>query len=104
MKYQVVFHPMAETEYREAYQWYEEQLRGLGERFEEAIEIKLNQLNSKPLLHPRKRGSFREANVDTFPYQIVYKIYEKEKIIFVSSVYHSSRDPKKKYRKLKTRL
>lgn len=99
MKYQVIFHPIAEKEYREAYQWYEDQLKGLGDRFEQNVETKLNQIVYKPLLHPKKRGAFRETKVDTFPYQIVYKIYEKGKIIFISSIYHSSRNPKKKYRK-----
>ncbi len=101
MSYRAVFHPAAEEEYDEAYQWYEEQLRGLGDRFEETLEIRLNQICSKPLLYPKKRGVFREAKIDTFPYQIIYKIYEKENMVFISAIYHTSRNPKKKYRKNK---
>jgi mRNA-degrading endonuclease RelE of RelBE toxin-antitoxin system len=99
MSYEVVFHPTAEVEYDEAYQWYEEQLTGLGDRFEKAVEVRLNQIWSSPLLYQKKRGVFREAKIDTFPYQIVYKIYDKKNIIFISAIYHSSRNPKKKYRR-----
>lgn len=99
MGYRVVFHPIAEKEYQEAYQWYEEQLQGLGDRFEETIEVKLGLIISKPLLFPKRRGSFREAKIEVFPYQIVFKIYEKEKTLFIASIYHTSRNPKKKYRK-----
>ncbi len=97
--HRAVFHPIAEEEYDEAYQWYEEQLQGLGDRFEETVEIKLSQICSKPLLYRRKRGVFHEAKIDAFPYQIICKIYEKESIVFISAIYHTSCNPKKKYRK-----
>lgn len=99
MNYQVIFHPIADKEYRDAYLWYEERLEGLGDRFTEAIENQLNQIIAKPLLHAKKRGIYREVKADTFPYLIVYKVYDKRKIIFVSSIYHTSRNPRKKYRK-----
>ncbi len=98
MSYRVVFHPIAESEYQEAYLWYEDQLKGLGNRFEDAVDVRLNQILIRPLLYSKKRGVFREAKMDAFPFQIVYKIYEKDKTIFVSAIYHSSRNPKKKYR------
>lgn len=99
MNYQVIFHPIADKEYRDAYLWYEERLEGLGDRFTEAIENQLNQIIAKPLLYAKKRGVNREVKADTFPYLIVYKVYDKRKIIFVSSIYHTSRNPRKKYRK-----
>ena len=99
MGYRIVFHPIAEEEYQDAYRWYQEQLQGLGDRFEETVEHKLGQISSKPMLFPKKRGVFREAKVEVFPYQIIYKIYEKKKTLFITAVYHTSRNPKKKYRK-----
>ncbi len=99
MGYRITFHPSAEKEYQEAYEWYEERLQGLGDRFDESVDFTLKQIALKPQLYPKKRGAFREARVETFPYQIVYKIYEKEKVALVSAIYHSSRNPKKKYRK-----
>ncbi|MBI1770519.1 MAG: hypothetical protein HY015_06885 [Bacteroidetes bacterium] len=52
-----------------------------------------------PLRYAKKRGIHREALVETFPYVIVYKFYPKESLIFVSSIFHASRNPKKKYRR-----
>ncbi len=99
MSYATVFHPLAEAEYIEAFQWYEDQLSGLGERFEQAVEEKLNQINLKPQLFPVKHGNFREAKVEAFPYVIVFWIYKSERMIFISSIFHTSRSPRKKYRK-----
>ena len=48
--YAVQFEPKAAIEYREAYVWYEEQLQGLGERFESSLEHKLASILSTPLL------------------------------------------------------
>jgi hypothetical protein len=74
MAFRIIFHPLADKEFSTAYQWYEERMEGLGDRFTEAIENQLNQLISKPLLYPKKRSSYREAKVDTFPYLVVYKV------------------------------
>ncbi len=99
MAYATVFHSLAEAEYIEAFQWYEAQLPGLGERFEQAVEEKINQVSLKPQLFPVKKGNFREAKVGTFPYVIVFWVYKSERMIFISSIFHTSRSPRKKYRK-----
>lgn len=99
MNYQLIFHPVADKEYHEAYRWYEERLEGLGDRFTQAIEDQLNIVTSSPSIYSKKKGNFREAKVDTFPYLIIYKVRDKEKLIFISAIYHTSRNPKKKYRK-----
>lgn len=99
MAFRVLFHPLADKEFSTAYHWYEERLEGLGDRFAKAMEERLIQIVSTPLLYSRKKDSYREAKVDTFPYLIVYKVYDKNKIILVSAIYHTSKNPHKKYRK-----
>lgn len=99
MAYLLIFHPVADKEYSEAYQWYEERLEGLGDRFLKAVEEQLARIILKPLLFPKKKGVFRETKTDTFPYMIVFKVLEKRKIILIAAIYHTSRNPKKKYRK-----
>ncbi len=99
MAFQVLFHPLADKEFSEAYRWYEERLDGLGDRFAAAIEERLSQIAIRPLLYRTKKENYREAKADTFPYVIIYKVYEKKKIIFISAIYHTSRNPRKKYRK-----
>jgi mRNA-degrading endonuclease RelE of RelBE toxin-antitoxin system len=97
MSYKILLHPLAETEFSEAQNWYEERLSGLGVRFEEKVNFHLQIIMRTPLLFPTKRKNFREAKINTFPYVIVYKILEKRKTILILSFHHTSRNPKIKY-------
>ncbi len=99
MAYQVLIHPLAEKEFIDAFLWYEERLPGLGLRFEEKIDEHLKLISKRPLSFPKKKSSYREVKVHTFPYLVVYKILAKRKIILVSAFHHTSRSPKTKYRK-----
>src|SRR5258708_36343852 len=96
---EILFHPIADAENSEAYEWYENQKAGLGKEFEISIEKKLSQIVLNPLRYTKKRGIHREALVETLPYVVVYKFYSKENLIFISSIFHASRNPKKKYRR-----
>jgi plasmid stabilization system protein ParE len=100
MPYRVSFHPKASKEFREAFHWYENELLGLGFRFQEAIDNQLNNIVNNPFLYPKKRGNHREAVVETFPYLIVFKLLAQDNIIFVTAVFHTSRNPRKKYRRV----
>jgi plasmid stabilization system protein ParE len=98
--YEYILHEAVKADYDEAYAWYEEKLEGLGERFLSAIRTKLDEIAKLPeAFGERSKKGYREAQVDTFPYSIVYKIYKAERIIFVNSVHNHSKHPRKKYRK-----
>lgn len=81
MPLKLIFHPEAEDEYSEAYQWYEHKQKGLGERFEKYVEQKIKEI----LLHPENYGisksGYREMRVNVFPYIIVYRIFNIKKIV-----------------------
>lgn len=99
MSYLTLFHPLVDNDYAEAYEWYEEKSVGLGENFLIAVRKKIAEIAQHPETYSSKgRHTYREAIVDGFPYIIVYKIYKKEKQIFISSVHHAKRHPKNKYR------
>lgn len=100
MDYKLHFHPLAKEDYKEAFAWYEHVKEGLGERFARAVRSKLKDI----MLQPKAYGSkgnikFREAKIDFFPYLIVFQIKNQKKEIFIGSVYHTKRSPRKKYRK-----
>ena len=99
MSYTLVFNSEAEQEYREAYEWYEAHLVGLGDRFETEIENQLLKIISNTQAYHFSKGNFREASIAQFPFSIVYKVNTRKQIIYISAIYHSSRDPKSKYRK-----
>ena len=48
MSYSLVFNTEVETDVKEAYDWYEEQQSGLGDRFEAAIEHQLSSILKNP--------------------------------------------------------
>jgi plasmid stabilization system protein ParE len=101
MPYDIITTKEAEDETIEAYVWYQEQRLGLGEQFLIAIRTKLELVANNPHLFTNKHKKFREVLIDKpFPYQIVYHIDIKNESIIVSSIFHTSRKPKKKYRKL----
>lgn len=99
MDYTIRFHPAAENEYIKAYQWYEEQLEGLGDRFSQSVERQIKLISKNPEHYQSTKHNCRESKVDVFPYIIVYKIYQKTNEILVVSIFHTSRKPGKKYRK-----
>jgi plasmid stabilization system protein ParE len=101
--YIIQFDPKADLEYQEAYAWYEEQLQGLGSRFESSLEQKLLSILSAPLLYPVKKYDVRECKINDFPYLIIYKFYPGKKLVFIISIFHTSRNPRKKLSRLKKR-
>lgn len=97
MAYIIKYYPKAEIEYIEAFNWYQTQLEGLGDRFESCIEKRMIDIVNNPLIHPNKRYNCRECYIEDFPYVIIYKVYPKQETILIISVFHTSRNPKRKY-------
>lgn len=78
MSYTYRFHLQAIEEFNEAYAWYENRTPGLGDRCNKAVRHKLNIISVQPeLFGSRNNKLFREANVDFFPYLIIYRIKRK---------------------------
>ena len=100
MNYTYQIHPLVEKDFEEGYIWYEEKQKGLGERFINAVDAKIKQILQNPEAYgSRGIKSFREAAVDKFPYLVVYKISKRKKEIYVTSIHHTKKHPRKKYRK-----
>jgi hypothetical protein len=75
--------------------WYEEQVTGLGDRFENEVFRKIDLIAENPLHYPIKKG-LREVKTDTFPFLIVYKVNKSAKLVMIVSVFHTSRHPESK--------
>lgn len=98
MKHLIDIYILAQKELDDAYQWYQERQHGLGIRFMNAVDKKLQKIANNPQRYAKRNGNYRETMVDVFPYTIVYEILEKEKIVFVLHVFHTKRNPKLKYK------
>lgn len=99
MSYQVELHPEVLKELQEYFDWYEMRSEGLGKRFLSTINKRMQALTQNPEYFTKKKGNYRAATVETFPYVIVFEILKPKNIIFVSYVFHTKRNPHLKYKR-----
>ena len=71
--------------------WYEEQERGLGDRFILAIEESFEVIKRNPFIFPIVKNDVRRKLVRKFPYIIYYYMYSEN--IIIIGVLHSKRNP-----------
>ena len=98
MTYKVIFSLRALHEIKDAWHWYENKVIGLGDKFKQAIFEKIHEIELDPTKELLRKPPFREAIINIFPYLIIFRIDEDEKLIFVHSIFHTSRNPRKKYK------
>jgi plasmid stabilization system protein ParE len=89
----------ARVELLEAWEWYEDKQVGLGDRFKEQVFKSIVTIEKYPERYPERTKNYREASVKIFPYFLIYRIRKRKKLIAVVSVFHTRRNPRKKYRK-----
>lgn len=54
MSYIIRLHPAIQIEYNEAYEWYEDRSKGLGERFINAVRLKIGEITLNPEVYGSK--------------------------------------------------
>ena len=99
MKRTLIFSSIAITELKDAVKWYEAKTEGLGEDLNKAISNKITSILNYPNRYSIHKGYYREALVKIFPYLVVYRYNKLKNQITVTSIFHTSRNPKYKYRK-----
>ena len=90
MIYNVVFHPKAEEEFREAVWWYGNQQEGLGLEFVRCIDDAIQKIKRDPELYPIEFENYRKKGVSRFPFKILYEIVDDN--IYILAVFHSRRN------------
>ncbi|WP_130855009.1 type II toxin-antitoxin system RelE/ParE family toxin [Olivibacter jilunii] len=84
----------AEKELYASIEWYEEQQKGLSSKFIKRIAATLNSVKSSPLIFPIRTGDdIRFAPVKVFPFVIIYWFDQPSDVIYVISIFHTSRAP-----------
>jgi plasmid stabilization system protein ParE len=87
----------AQKEIAESWAWYEDRFAGLGDRFLNEIVDHLRQIELNPDRFPTRFKSYKEAPIKTFPFLVIYRVSKRANLIRVVSVFHTARNPKKKY-------
>lgn len=88
----------AQKEIAESWEWYEERQQGLGDRFFGEVMSRIHQIEQNPKRYPNRNKTYKETIIETFPFLIIYKINKEKKQIQVLSVFHTARNPRKKYK------
>ncbi len=94
--YQLIIKHRAVMMQQEAYSWYEQQKEGLGELFLKELDDKFSRITAAPGLYSKIRGQYRHVLLRKFPYVIVFRVIRRTVVVY--AVFHTSRDPKGKFR------
>ena len=94
MPFTVFIEPRALTDIQNAIDYYDEQLPGLGERFNTAIEKHIEAIAINPFYQVRYKD-YRALPINKFPYMIVFFINETTQTVYILSVFNTFQSPKK---------
>jgi len=84
----------AELEVKDACEWYEKQQKGLSLRFRNEIRFSLKFIDLNPKLYAKRYDTdLRFTPLNKFPYVIVFWYDEKLSTVFITSVFHTKRNP-----------
>ena len=95
--YSCTFSAKAQKEISVSWNWYEDRLQGLGDRFVKEVTNEIFKIQQRPKINSIRYKNYRQKTMETFPFLIIYRINERLKIIRIISVFHTSRNPKAKY-------
>lgn len=87
--------PLAKEDLKDAKVWYENKLKGLGKRFLEEVDKKINFIKINPLASNIRYDEIHTTVLDIFPYIIHYKVEIDNQAIVIIAVLHTSLDSKK---------
>lgn len=97
--FKLILKERAIYEIKTSYIYYETESGGLGGEFEKVLNRYFDILETKPLQFRKSYHNFREIVVKEFPFLIIYMVSELRMEVVVYSIFHTSRNPNKKFKK-----
>jgi toxin ParE1/3/4 len=91
VKLRVELRPEAVADLGEAYEWYEQQQRGLGDEFRTVVFEHLARLVTNPEIGPVVDGDAGRLLLHKFPYSLIY-LTDQTGLLLIAC-FHASRDP-----------
>jgi plasmid stabilization system protein ParE len=85
------FAPLAQREYEDAFEYYEAQEEGLGQRFRTAVWEALSILEQFPEIGEEVRPGIRRILVRLFPYKLIYTATDDALLVIAFA--HGHREP-----------
>ncbi|MCC5916974.1 MAG: type II toxin-antitoxin system RelE/ParE family toxin [Cryomorphaceae bacterium] len=93
--YKAIILPLAKEDIIEAAHYYNEKQKGLGKRFTREVRSKIEYICTNPKSVAVRYDKTRCALLDVFPFMVHFSMDEKQKMIIVSAVFHTSLNPQK---------
>ncbi len=87
----VVYHPLAERDVDQAFDYYQEILPSLAEGFIEELDTSIENMINRPLRYRLVKGDVRKCSLKRFPYAIYFAL-EKD-AIRILIIKHNRRHP-----------
>ena len=81
----------AAQELEDAFQWYEEQMPGLGDEFLAAIDEAVHRIIAWPQANPTLKHTLRRCLIRRFPYGLIYGM--ETQTVMIVAVAHLHRKP-----------
>lgn len=93
MLYSVKFTPESQFDLQEIFDWYELQSIGLGDKFLDCVKDVSKKLSNTPGIGSLRFDDVHCTMIKKFPYFIFYTFNEKDKLVIIYRVFHTSRKP-----------
>lgn len=101
MPYKLIITEAAHQDTFDAYEYYEEKLQGLGEKFLAALLARYKDLSLHPthysFIEEDNTNTFRDVLLHKFPFTVVFEIIKKEVIVY--AIHHTYKNPETKIRR-----
>jgi hypothetical protein len=94
MKYKILIDEEALSDIQEATNWYNEQLQGLGSRFQKQTKLQINSLKTDADIYTNRYADVRCMLIQKFPFMVHYTIDNINFTVNIIAVLHTSRNPK----------
>jgi hypothetical protein len=91
--YVIKIAPEALKDIQQATDWYNEQLQGLGKRFQKQTIRQINNLKSSGLLYHIRYNDVRCMVIEKFPFMVHFALNTEQNMVTVYAVLHTSRNP-----------
>ncbi len=99
MNRKLIYRDDADTDIAESMWWYRQRQIGLDERFLAEVENCAKYIVQFPKGFQVVYKRFRQAPLDGFPFVIIYEVFDDAIVVY--RIFHTSQDPKKKFKRKK---
>ena len=101
MNRRVELRPQVLDDVRDACAWYEGEVEGVGQRFQEAFFRAVEAAAENPEIFFKAYGEFRRVLLKRFPYALYFRVH-RDTVVFVL-LFHGARQPEKLRERLRQR-